>query len=409
MYWTKTVWPAVLSIKYSIHTIRLATGVIDAQVLAGLAALAALAAASVWRWRRGDPTIALLSAAMIASYLPTSNAVVLMQVFFAERIWYLPSLFVALIAGLVLGRLIRGRLPLTVAVLVASAMTARCWLRNAEWRDNGTLYAVAAADQPDGAAAIQLYGQWLVTQGRPREALPLLQRAVEIDPGFTDAHRALGQAYRQIGQLQAAVREFQIADMQAPGHPPTQAALAELAQQLLEGDETLPKLREAADASPNDVEAELRLVRHLRHLGLAGQALRRLEATEARFRDNPEFQAEHAVVLVYLDRRDEAIARYWRSLERDPDHGQRMVELAMLLLERRQGNDLDDAWRLSARALELAPDAPASLACRAELVAFRGDLPGAIELYRRAIAQLPPDTPQRRIFVERAQALGLRP
>ena len=78
----------------------------------------------------------------------------------------------------------------------------------------------------------------------------------------------------------------------------------------------------------------------------------------------------------------------------------------MLLLERREGNDLDEAWRLADRAAELAPQAPSVLVCRAELLALRGDLAGAVALYRQAIRALPPDSRQRRNLEARARTLG---
>ena len=290
--------------------------------------------------------------------------------------------------------------------VLALGMTLRCWVRNAEWKDNGTLYAAACRDQPDAVGPLHLYGEWLVHHGRYERGVALLNRAVEIDLGLTDAHRTLGDAHLRAGRLEAALRHLQIADMQVPGHPRTAAALARVSRELSEHDEELARLTKRLEDHPDDVASEVALVRRNRELGLTIEALARLQRGEPRFGDNADWQAEYAVTLVFLDRRDEAMERYHKCLQLDPDDPQRAVELVMLLLERRAGNDLDRAWALVDHASSLAPGAPSVLACRAELLALRGDLTGAVGLYDQAIHALPPESDRRRIFEQRAKALG---
>ena len=99
MYWAKTFWPAELCIEYSINAVRLATSIFDPYVLLGLVVTVGLAVISVRAWRRGRPQTAFIVLALMAAYLPTANAFVLIQVFFAERIWYLPSVWVALLVA----------------------------------------------------------------------------------------------------------------------------------------------------------------------------------------------------------------------------------------------------------------------------------------------------------------------
>lgn len=409
MYWAKTVWPHILSVKYSINSIRLATSPMDPHVVIGALILVGLVVASVVAWRNGVRSVAFLSAVLGLSYLPTANAMVLMQVFFAERVWYLPSVWIAILAGLAIMPLMRRPASWMVFGLLALAMTARCWLRNVEWQDNRMLYAAAYLDQPDAVGPLQLYGQWLVHHGQYERGVELLNRAIEIDLGFTDAHCALGEAYLQADDLATALHHLQMADMQAPGHPPTEQALARVSRELSERDEELKHLAQRVDENPGDVDAEVALVRRLRELGRAGEALARLRQREHLFGEHVTWQAEYAVTLVYLNDRDRAIERYRKCLELDPDDPQRAAELAMLLLERREDDDLDEAWQWATHAAKIAPHAPAVLGCRAELLAVRGDLAAAVALYDQAIRILPPDGAQRRVFEQRAKALGRKP
>ncbi len=406
MYWAKTVWPVVLTIKYSINGIRLATSVADRHVLIGILALVGLIGASAHAWRKGVYSVAVLSAAVVLSYLPTANALMLIQVFFAERIWYLPSAWVAILAGLAAApRLRRPGLRVALAVL-AIGMTARCWIRNVEWKDNGTLYAAAFADQPEAAGPLHLFGEWLVDHGQYKRGVELLNRAVEIDLGFTDAHRTLGEAHLGAGRLRVALHHLQIADMQVPGHPPTATALERVSRELASHDQNLNHLQRQAERNPGDVVVEVALVRKLRELGQTRDALARLRRSETRFAYHAAWQAEYAVTLVYLNELDLAIERYRQSLTLEPDNPQRAVELVGLLCERREGDDLERAWKWTTHAETLAPGAPSVLACRAQLLALRGDIAGAAAYYRKAIVALPPHSRERRVFEERAKALG---
>ncbi len=410
MYWAKTVWPAVLSVKYSINAVRPATSLLDAHVLIGAAALVCMVVASVAAWRRGHRVIAVLSASIVLSYLPTANAFVLIQVFFAERIWYLPSVWIAIPVGLAVGSLVQRpawrMAPAVVLAVLLAGMVVRCWHRNSEWKDNGTLYAAAYRDQPGGVCALHLYGEWLVDHGEYERGVELLDRAIEVDLGFTDAHRTLGRAHLRAGNLSASLRHLQIADFQVPGHPPTVADLSRVSRELVEQDEELTRLERLAGDAPEDVEVQLALVRRLRDLGLVGEALDRLREGDVRFARVVAWQLEYAVTLVYLNDRDGAIERYRRTLELSPEDPQVAIELAMLLLERRGAGDIDEAWQWSKRASTLAPGAPTVLACQAELTVLRGDLAGALALYEQAIQALPSDSAQRRIFEQRAMALG---
>ncbi|UCE60784.1 MAG: hypothetical protein JSU63_03340 [Phycisphaerales bacterium] len=407
MYWAKTLWPRILCINYSINEIRLATNVIDAHVILGTAVTAVLIVASVLTWHRKMRSVAFLSVSIAICYILVSNSVVLIQVFFAERNWYLPSVWVAILVGLAAAPATRYLVGCLLASVIMLGMAERCWVRNAEWESNTSLHAAAYRDHPRAVGVLRLYGQTLVNNYEFEEGIELLERAIEIDPGFTDAQRSLGQAYLRIGALESAVKHLQNANMQVPGHPPTVQALEYAAGELsTRYGKELTHLQHRAQENASDADAELAYVRALRTMGLTDRALARFRAAESRFAQSVDWQHEYAVTLVMLDQRDEAIDRYYTCLALDTADPGVLVELAMLLLERRKGKDLDEAWRLASRAGELAPDAPPVLVCQAELLALRGELEAAGKLYRRAIFALPVESAERKLFEQRAKALG---
>ncbi len=406
MYWAKTFWPSVLCVNYSINAVRLATNPLDPHVLLGLLVTVGLIIAAAIAWRKNVRTFALLAAAVVVSYAPTANAFVLVRVFFAERVWYLPSVFACVLIAIVVLRILRWRIGKAIGIALLFVLAVRGWVRNTEWRNNGTLYAAAYRDHPDAVGCLQLYGQWLADHGAYDEAVDLLNRAIEIDLGYTDAHRILGQAHLRAGQWPLAVHHLQLADMQVPGHPPTVAALerAGIEVSRIEQGE-LSRLLKAAEERKG-VESEVAVIRKMREMGMVREALDRLRAGDSYFSSSAAWQSEYAVTLVYLNDLDRAIDRYRRAIDLAPNDVQRMVELAMLLLERRKGNDLNEAWELSTQASRLAPDAPHVLICRAELLALHGDLRGAAAAYQEAMRGLPSESEQRRAIEQRAKALG---
>lgn len=407
MYWRKTLFPRELAIEYAINAVRLPTSIWQADVVGGFAWIVGLVILAIHGWRQNQKAVPFLVFAILISYLPTSNAFVLIQVFFAERIWYLPSAFVAglfAVYGLpLLDRTIWKR----VGVLLLCVMMVRCWMRNREWKDNGTLFAAAYADHPKSVLARHLYGQWLTQHGELEQGIELIQKALEIDLGFTDAHRSLGRAFLKAGRWEDALREWQIADMQAPGDPQTKAALAEAARAMeTQAASKLAELRRNAGEHRQDVEAQLELVRLLRSIGRVPDALELLENGNDAFGSRADWLAEWAITLVYLDRRDDAIEKYGQAIARSPENGQLMVELAMLLIERRGAGDVARAHALTEKAVAGTPRAANVHAAMAEILAIEGDIARGRQELRTAIQLAPAGSEYQRMLIEREKSLG---
>jgi protein O-mannosyl-transferase len=430
MYWAKTFWPAVLSVKYSINSIRPATTLLHPHVLLGAAVTVGFIVWSLRAWRRGHRHIATISLALLICYAPTSNTIVLIQVYFAERIWYLPSVWVAVLIGLATAPLLfadRYHWPIAPPARIASqvafallvmAMAARCWVRSAEWRDNGTLYAAAYRDQPNAVGPLQLYGAWLAAHGEYLQGVFLLEQAVAIDPGFTDAHLSLGEAHLAAERWEQAMNHLQVAAMQDADNPRVQPMLHAAKNQLtaLRIDQ-LEAIRRRADERADDSHPQIELIDALRRVGRLGEALERIERFDNHFANDPKWQYSCAVVYVYAGQRDAAIERYRRYLDiaSGPEHeagtspanqAQASVELAMLLLERREADDVEEAKRWCQHASEFAVDQPMVHACQAEVAVAEGDITGAIRSYRRALDRLPEGSGQRQMFEQRLKSLG---
>lgn len=407
MYWAKTLWPETLGIGYSENQIRLATSVFQPHAMLGAVVIAALVIWSVAAWRRGNRFVAGLGLMLAIAYGPTSNSLVLLHIFFAERIWYLPSIFLAGLLGLALERVSRVRLAAIALCLVAAALMARCWIRTPEWRNNGTLYAAAFRDQPASSHVLFLYGDWLVRNGGYEMGVELLNRAIAVDLGFTEAHRSLGWAHLHQGNIEEAVRCLQIANLQAPSHEGIATLLDEAVAALSTRTQPeIDRLREEAQADPRDLSRHIALIEAMQRTGRVAEAVAWVDERDTAFADQVKWHASVAALMIYADRRDDAVERYERALRLAPEDVQLTSELGMLLLERRAGDDVRRATELSEKAMRLAPRAPMVWVFRAEALALGGDRAGARTLYEQALKALPPDSPQRAFVAERARTLG---
>lgn len=407
LYWSKTIFPRELCIEYAINAIRLATSFWQAHVLIGTAWMVGLLGLALRAWRQGRRNVLFLVACLFLAYLPTSNAFVLIQVFFAERIWYLPSVFVCCLFGLCAARWLDRRIWKTVGIALLVAMMVRVWMRNNEWRSNGSLFAATYYDHPQSVMARYLHGQWLAQNGREEEGISLLERAIEIDLGFTDAHRALGFAWLRLGHADNAMKHLRIAEMQAPGHAGTRRALATVADRLSAAAFTQIRDFEASVSQEgSDPDSQMAAIRMLRELGRTEQALALLQQHASRFPQHADGAYETAVTLVYLNRRDDAIEAYRRAIELRPAP-QTMVELGMLLFERREGEDVKEARSLVEAAIARQPGTPPFHAAMGEILSLQGDRAGAQKSFRKAVELTDPGSEYARVLNERMKTLGL--
>jgi tetratricopeptide (TPR) repeat protein len=99
-------------------------------------------------------------------------------------------------------------------------------------------------------------GSTLLKQGRHRDAVPPLQRALILDPNFTDAHIALGDCYSALGLRPEAITEFQRAGLEAESEMrllDAERAFDEAQRQAQAGDypKALETYRQGLQQTPN--------------------------------------------------------------------------------------------------------------------------------------------------------------
>ncbi|UCG15609.1 MAG: tetratricopeptide repeat protein [Phycisphaerales bacterium] len=419
MYWAKTFWPAVLVFDYSPYAVTLADRVTHPHVLIGLLAAVGCPVVAVVAYRRGDPAPLVWVIALWISYAPVSNALVLIKTTFAERVWYFPSVWVVLLVSWLLcvmvprwispapggQQAVRRIVVVPVGVLLVAGW-ARSWLRNAEWHDNGTLLVAAYRDHPNASNVLLCYGSFLARNHRYEEGIEMLNRALLVDLGNTRAHRTLAEAYLAVGEPETALKHLMTADAQLPAHPRTLELLRQARSVIAARSAiALGELERQVAADPDRLDPLLALADRLMEAGRPADAVDRLRQAESRFAAESRYWHRLAVVAVTAGQQEEGAAYYRRAIERGPDNAVLLVELAMLLLDRRAEGDMAEARSLIDCAARLAPDHIQVRIARAEVLVLEGRRIQAARLYRAIANSLPEGSEQRQRYQLRADFL----
>ena len=203
----KLVWPGWLISDYGGQTFELRASLFEPAAAGAALLLLALLAGSVVAWRRA-PTLFLAGVGFLGFTLPTSNVPFVIGTIFAERLYYTPSLAVALVLAW-LGSL---RLPRVGLLAIGVWLAFSTWLlaaRLGDWRDDATLLLHDVAANPRASRLHTAAAEMLAARGNLEEACAHTRQAVELDPDFAGAWSNLGSLLLDLGrpgEAEAALR-----------------------------------------------------------------------------------------------------------------------------------------------------------------------------------------------------------
>jgi len=264
LYLWRCLWPASLSADYSYNSISAVISMWDSGVLFAVLSWGSLLGLVVWLSRRGEGRAAFFFGLTVLTFLPGSNFLFPVGTPMAERLFYLPSAGLCLLAGMGCryaagwwGRAraegtVRRWVPVTVAVglfiLLSGALLVRTADRNRDWMNTETIalsmlrvfpenakahfwVGTAAFERGDRDEALHHYrealriypdfetvepvmsanlGLALVEKGQSAEGLARIERAIAMDPTWSMLRWTLGVAYgrqKRYGEAEAAFRQ----------------------------------------------------------------------------------------------------------------------------------------------------------------------------------------------------------
>ena len=180
---------------------------------------------------------------LLLAYAPAAHTFLPLSFVVAERLLYMPcAAFCLLVSAAIAASRHRppcrdrsrpsaSMLGATAArrVMMAGALVgggARTLRRCVDWRDDTALFTAAAAAYPRSAKAVYQLADLVVKAGRPDEAVPLLKRALSIEPNYHFAYLHLARLALQRADATVAFELAQASIRAVPSPNPHGHALA---------------------------------------------------------------------------------------------------------------------------------------------------------------------------------------
>jgi tetratricopeptide (TPR) repeat protein len=246
------LWPRHLSADYSYAQIPLPASWFDPRILAGAGLVAAVVCVGVHLWRKGSAAGFALLCLPFGMVL-TCNLLVFIGTLLAERLLYLPSVGVCLLAAALVASFPRP--ALVAVVLLAGLGTWRTAARLPEWHDDFSLYRAAAAVSPRSARIRYNLGNAWLQKGDFAQAEEEYRNALGIYPDFADALANLGMAFLQQGNGKAALDTLQQAADRLPKNPEIRVNLGSARRLLGDDAGALAEFRRAIALVPGSANA----------------------------------------------------------------------------------------------------------------------------------------------------------
>ncbi|MEZ5573004.1 MAG: sulfotransferase [Halioglobus sp.] len=237
---------------------------------------------------------------------------------------------------------------------------------------------------PTFAKPYEDLGVLLMQQNKAEQALPLLAKAVRLDPQLEEAHFQHGKALAQLGRGREADAAFE----RAFALSPVRRMMALAAEHHQAG-----RLPEAERLCRQVLQQEPRHVDALRMLGLLAAAAGDLEDAEHLLRQALATAPDHAAamfelgrVLKELDRPEDAIDIYRELLALQPDNPKAHFRLAGVLAPAALNEEAAEAYR---RCLALAPKHAGAWLGLGHMLKTLGQQEDGVAAYQRCLSLEP--------------------
>ncbi|MBI5863828.1 MAG: tetratricopeptide repeat protein [Planctomycetes bacterium] len=413
-----TLAPASLSCDYGLSIIDPDAGA-TALTLVGAIAVVGIGFAL----RRPERPAGMLAAMFVASYLLISNTLVLVGVTVAERLFYWPSVIVAIGVGLGVeeafrfrpadaGYASRVRIIRLLGLALLAALGLRTIVRVPDWQTTRTLFAVDHAAWPAGIhlatehARFQIHEAERMSPANQREALlaesrTFLDESLRKAPRYPAAMRLRGIVAALTGHTEEAVRFFEVTVTLAPEDNVAQLWLAELRGSAAVAAERIAALEKRLADDPSDVSAHLDLGAAYLEIGRNVDGLRQYETAAKLAPQNVDALRGYGQALAVNLQNEQAAEVFRKLLLIDPNDWMAHGNLATVL------NGIDPAQALAhaRRAFQIEPNDLRTQMNLAAALAVNHRTKEAIDMYNDILTRLPADDPRREMIEGRLREL----
>ena len=379
------LWPARLSADYSYDQIPIVRAPGDLRAIAGGILVVGVVALGIALSRR-RPAAGFSLLFVAATMAPVANLAVFVGTLLAERLLYLPSAGVCLLAGCLVAppltaRARRFAVAALTALVIAGA--ARTWERLPDWRDDFALYRSAAEVSPRSARIRYNLGNAWLRQRRHPEAEAEYRLALAIYPAFADAQANLGMALLQQSRPAEALAILTDAAARLPRNAEVAVNLGSAHRALGRTDRAEAEFRRAIALDPFAATAWNNLGSILLSRGEVPAAVAALERAVAAVPGAAIYHVNLGDGLRAAGRDGEALGEFDRAAGLDPRLGEARRAAGEAALMR---GDAATAAREFAMALDADPPSARAANFLGFLAAGAGDRRAAAAYYERALA-----------------------
>ena len=262
------------------------------------------------------------------------------------------------------------------------AILADFYVHSGKFDRAGEIIGSLLEDEPGHPQSNLVRAKLLIREGKPEEAMNILERLEEEFPRWWEIHHQKGLAYINMGDARASYSAANRALELSPGNPEAQTLVAH--HLVLEGKHREAKAAalSALQAMPGNLRAGITLGRAMTHLGETENAVRLFEELAGHAPDNAEVLFHKAEAYMAHGREADSIETLETILGRTPDYRPAMITLTRLHLGK--GNP-DDAIGALRRQVDRSPENAQYLIMLAEMEYRHGENPDeALTLLERA-------------------------
>lgn len=332
-YLRLAVWPVQLCFDYAWPVARTAREIVPAATV-----VVALLILTVWAVVR-HPRVGFIGAWFFLILAPTSSIMPIRDPLVEHRM-YLPLAAVLLLLvlageamlvrklgeGVPRSTIWRGGTVCAVMALVA-VLTNLTVQRNKVYASELTLWRDVAAKRPGNARGFLNLG---TASPNLRDAVRAYETALAIDPNYADAHFNLGQAYRTMGELDAAgaaYRRAAEADPELGASANLNLGLVLTTQGRLE--ESARAFHRCLEIDPGNYKARFNLGNLAARAGRNAQAIEQFEASVRMAPTFAQARVNLARVLRRVGRWDGARRQFELALRLLPEHQRAAVHVQL--------------------------------------------------------------------------------
>jgi Tfp pilus assembly protein PilF len=353
-YFSKLVWPVELGFDPGRRPqVVLASAWVDWAwlVAAGVTVVAALLPRRrTWLVSLAWMFIALAPVLGFVSFLFQDISTV------ADRYMYIPMIGVAWALAAALASRGVGAVAVSIVGAALGMLALVSFEQAGYWKDSVTLFEHGLEVNPNSFTAYYDLGAKALREGRRLRAEEFLRRCLDIEPNYAWAHNTLGVVLAERGNSAAAIDEYRRALAIDPRSADAHGNLANALMKLGERNEALAHYRQALELAPQRVMIRYNFASALGSMGRLVEAIEQFELAAAA-PSNP-LEPRVALATIYQQQGDWARAEaQWRIVvARHPQGTDAWLNLAQVLAAQNRRDEAVEIWR---KALDQLPaDSP---------------------------------------------------